>query len=164
MNGHSTNAELDAWGAGLTEAKKGGDAAVAEYFRRNPMPGSGWITAAATAGAGGMAQAEKAAAAEALATKNGVKFIEREGNVVVASFKGANGEARVIAEMVRNGDTLILRGAHIEGSGTLKEALSAAKTFGRELGFKQVIIEGGARTTGANPGHIPRAITLITGL
>ena len=86
------------------------------------------------------------------------------GNVVVASFKGANGEARVITEMVRDGDKLVLRGTHIEGDGTLKEALAAAKSFGREQGAKQVVIEGGVRTTGANPGRAPRPITIDTGL
>ena len=69
-----------------------------------------------------------------------------------------------MAEMVQDGDRLILRGAHIEGDGTLKEALSAAKAFGREQGVKEVVIEGGARTTGANPGHVPRPITIGTGL
>ena len=99
-----------------------------------------------------------------LAAKSGVQILEREGNVVVASFKVAKGEARVAAEMVRDGDRLILRGAHVEGNGTLKEALSAAKSFGREQGVKEVVIEGGVRTTGANPGHLPRPITINTGL
>lgn len=98
------------------------------------------------------------------AGKGGIQILERERNLIIASFKVANGEARVMAEMVRDGDKLILRGAHIEGSGTLKEALSAAKAFGREQGVKQVVIEGGTRTTGANPGHVPRPIIIDTGL
>jgi RHS repeat-associated protein len=105
-----------------------------------------------------------AASAAANAAKSGVQILEKEGNVVMASFKVAKGEARVAAEMVRDGDRLILRGAHIEGDATLKEALGAAKAFGRENKFKEVVIEGGMRTTGANPGHVPRPITINTGL
>jgi len=100
----------------------------------------------------------------AFAAGGAVKILEREGNVIIASFRGAAGEARVITEMVREGETLILRGTHIEGSATLKEALNVASQFGREQGVKRVIIEGGRRTTGANPGHIPRSITVETGL
>jgi RHS repeat-associated protein len=99
-----------------------------------------------------------------IVAKSGVQILEREGNVVIVSFTVAKGEARVMAEVIRDGDRLILRGAHIEGNGTLKEALSAAKAFGREQGVKEVVIEGGARTTGANPGHFPRPITIGTGL
>ncbi len=92
--------------------------------------------------------------------KSTVQILEREGNIVVGVFKVANGEAREIAEMIRDGDRLILNGAHIEGAGTLKEALNAAKAFGREQGAKEVVIQGGIRTTGANPGHAPRPISI----
>jgi hypothetical protein len=94
--------------------------------------------------------------------KSGVKILEQEDNVIIATFKVAKGEARVAAEMVQDGDRLILRGVHIEGDATLKEALSAAKSFGRERGAKEVVIEGGVRTTGAKPGHLPRSITVNT--
>jgi hypothetical protein len=93
-----------------------------------------------------------------------VTILEREGNVIIGSFQGAAGEARVITELVTNGDTLILRGTHIEGSATLREGLDAAAQFGRDQGARRVIIEGGRRTTGANPGHVPRPITVETGL
>jgi hypothetical protein len=98
------------------------------------------------------------------AAKGGVQILEQEGNVIIGSFKVAGGEARVATEIVRDGDTLILRGTHIEGQGTLKEALEAAKQFGREQGAKKIIIEGGAQTTGANPGRVPRPVTVETGL
>ncbi len=35
----------------------------------------------------------------------------------------------------------------------LKEIRDAAKQFGREQGAKGVVIQGGARTSGANPGR-----------
>jgi len=107
------------------------------------------------------------AAARAAATilgRSAITVLEREGNVVIASFRGAAGESKVIAEVVQQGDTLLLRGTHIQGSATLKEALAAAVKFAREQGAKRVTIEGGPRTTGARPGHIPRPITLETGL
>lgn len=122
-----------------------------------------------TVAAAGKAATEAASAASnvaeaATAAKGGIRILQQEGNVIIAAFDGAAGEARVATELVREGETLILRGAHIEGQATLKEALEAAKQFGRENGAKRIIIEGGRRTTGANPGHIPRPIILETGL
>ena len=78
----------------------------------------------------------------------------------MGSFKVAGGEARFVGDVVREGDTLILRGAHIEGDATLREVLQTAERYGGEQGVKRVIIEGGRRSTGANPGHIPRPIVI----
>ncbi len=94
------------------------------------------------------------------AGRSGVRFLEREGNTVIGAFNVAKGEARFAGELVEQGETLILRGAHIEGAGTLAELKSVAREFGREHGYKRVIIEGARRTTGARPGHIPRPITI----
>ena len=79
---------------------------------------------------------------------------------MIGSFKVAGGEARFAGDVVRQGDTLIIRGAHIEGDATLKEVLRTAQQYGREQGVTKVIIEGGVRTTGANPGHIPKPIVV----
>jgi hypothetical protein len=78
----------------------------------------------------------------------------------MGSFKVAGGEARFVGDVVREGDTLIVRGAHIEGDATLKEVLRTAEQYGREQGVSKVIIEGGVRTTGANPGHVPRPLVI----
>lgn len=94
----------------------------------------------------------------------GVKIVAQEANIIIATIKGARGESRIISEAFADGSTLILRGTHIEGMATLKESLSAAKAFGASQGFKSIVIEGGRRTTGANPGHIPKAFTIYTGL
>jgi hypothetical protein len=101
--------------------------------------------------------------------QSGIQILERDEknpNIVIASFKVARGEAQITAEIIWDGDTLILHGTHIAGDGTLREALEAAKQFGRQHGAKKVIIEGGERTTGANPypGRLPRPITVKTGL
>ena len=53
-----------------------------------------------------------------------------------------------------------LRDAHIEGDATMKGVLSTAKQYARELGPKEVVIEGAKGTTGANPGHVPRPIVV----
>ena len=94
------------------------------------------------------------------ANPSGVQIVEREGNTVVGSFKVAGGEARFVGDVVRDGDTLIIRGAHIEGDATLKEVYQMAEQYGREQGVKTVCIEGGRRTTGANPGHIPKPLVI----
>ena len=101
-------------------------------------------------------------AGAAVTAKLGFEIVEQEGSVIVGAFKGAAGEGRVITEMSRNGDTLLLSGTHIEGKGTLKEALQVAKQFGKDQGAKKVVIEPGKRTTGAKPGHTPRTIEIDT--
>jgi len=101
---------------------------------------------------------------EGQGVRSGVHILERDGNVIHAVFNVAKGKAEVIAEALKVGNTLVLKGAHISGQGTLREALEAAKAFGREQGVTRVVIEGGIRSTGANPGHIPRPIILETGL
>jgi len=74
--------------------------------------------------------------------------------------QGPKGEIRMLAEIVRQGNDLILRGAHIEGPGAgsvgIRELAEFAKQFGREQGVQRIIIEGAKRTTGTNPGHMPR--------
>jgi hypothetical protein len=89
-----------------------------------------------------------------------VQILEQEGNTVSGSFKVAGGEARFMADVTRQGDTLIISGAHIEGDATLKEVLQTAERYGREQGVARVIVQGGTRSTGANPGHIPRPLVI----
>jgi hypothetical protein len=98
------------------------------------------------------------------AAGGGIRILEREGNHIIGAFNVAKGEARFVGELVREGDDLILRGAHIEGDATLREIFAAAREFGREQGAKRVIVQGGRRTTGASPGHTPRPLMIETGL
>lgn len=98
------------------------------------------------------------------AASGGIRIVEQEGALIVGAFEVAGGEARFVGELVRSGDDLFLRGSHIEGNATLREVYQAARQFGREQGVKRVIIEGGKRTTGKVPGHIPRPLTIETGL
>lgn len=94
------------------------------------------------------------------ASRAGVTILEREGAHIVGSFTSARGEAQFITEVVRSGEDLILRGTHIEGAATLREAEAVARSFGQEMGASRVIIEGGRRSTGLRVGEIPRKIIL----
>jgi hypothetical protein len=53
---------------------------------------------------------------------------------------------------------------HIDGPGAgsfgVGELREFARQLGREQGAQRVIIQGAERSTGANPGKIPRAITI----
>ena len=93
-----------------------------------------------------------------------INLVEREGNVVEYALKGPRGQMNVMTEMDRKGNTIILRGTHIEGAGPgsqgLRELREFARLFAREQGAMKIVIEGGMRTTGANPGHIPKDIII----
>ncbi|HEY6003664.1 MAG TPA: hypothetical protein VIV57_12375 [Anaeromyxobacter sp.] len=97
-------------------------------------------------------------------TISAVVMLERQGNVVIWGFRGAKGEAQVIAQVIKQGDRLILKGTHIQGQASLKEALEAAKAVGRSEGVKKVIIEPAKQTTGRMRGRFPHTIEVDTGL
>jgi hypothetical protein len=96
-----------------------------------------------------------------------VRIVETDGDVVELAATTAKGEVRVITGMTREGDTLILKGLHIDGPGAgslgLRELRNLATDLGRQQGARRVTIYGGTRTTGANPGHTPRPITFPVG-
>jgi hypothetical protein len=96
-----------------------------------------------------------------------IRIVETDGVVVELAATTANGDIRVITEMTKQGDTLVLRGLHIDGPGAgslgLRGLRNLAADLGRQQEAKQVTIYGGTRTTGANPGHVPRPITLQLG-
>lgn len=97
-----------------------------------------------------------------------IRIIEKAAGAIHLEVKGAKGTYEVIANISREGDTIIVEDAHMQGSGAgqfgetqlLNEIREAAKQFGREQGVKEVVIQGGARTSGANPGHIPPPIRI----
>jgi hypothetical protein len=96
-----------------------------------------------------------------------VRIVEKDGDVVELAATTAKGEVRVITAMTNEGDTLILKGLHIDGPGAgslgLRELRFLATALGRQQGARRVTIYGGTRTTGANPGHTPRPITFPVG-
>jgi len=70
----------------------------------------------------------------------------------------------VITSMTQEGDTLILRGTHIEGPGPgtlgIGEIREFVREIGRQQGVRSVKIFGGTRTTGATPGRTPHPIVM----
>ncbi|MCL1633814.1 hypothetical protein M2650_04035 [Luteimonas sp. SX5] len=117
---------------------------------------TGTSVAAEAAGVTGTATAAMAAAVKSAYT---VRIVEQAGDTVEILGKGAKGNITVIAEMVKKGGQLILNGAHISGQGkgtsSLKELKQLARALGQQQGAESVIIKGGVRTTGANPGKVP---------
>jgi riboflavin biosynthesis pyrimidine reductase len=93
-----------------------------------------------------------------------VRIIEQEGSTVHLHIKGAKGDIEVMAEMTKEGDKLILRNAHVQGGGagtsSLSELKSAARELGKQQGVKEVVVEGGTRTSGANVGKAPIPIKI----
>jgi hypothetical protein len=66
--------------------------------------------------------------------------------------------------MSREGDTLILEKAHIEGGRAgsigIKELYEFGREFGRRQGVSRVIVRGYTRTTGRHVGQVPRPIII----
>lgn len=96
-----------------------------------------------------------------------VRIVESDGDVVEMAASSDKGEIRLIASMAKEAETLVLRGMHIDGPGSgsigIRELRSLVRELGRLQRVKRVIIHGGTRTTGANPGHTPRPMTFAVG-
>lgn len=96
-----------------------------------------------------------------------VRVVEVDGDVAELAATTPGGDITVITGMAREGDTLVLRKLHIDGPGAgsfgLRELRGLGRNLGRLQGAKRVKIYGSARTTGANPGHTPRPITISVG-
>jgi filamentous hemagglutinin len=97
-------------------------------------------------------------------TNNSIKLVEQDGNVYQFNISGSNGNFSVVTEMTKDGNQLILNGMHIDGPGagssSLGELRNIARTLGQQYGVDQVVINGGVRTSGANPGKTPRSIVI----
>jgi len=93
-----------------------------------------------------------------------IRIIERDADVLWIEATGAFGVIEVITNLRWDDDSLVLHHLHIDGMGAgtagLKHLKNLARQFGREQGARRVVIEGATRTTGANPGHVPRPIVI----
>ncbi|OQR32240.1 hypothetical protein BWR15_20270 [Pseudomonas sp. T] len=93
-----------------------------------------------------------------------ISVISQDDDIYELSFKGEKGEMTVITGMSKDKDSLTLTGMHIDGMGAGSSSISELRNFARELGaangVSEVIIKGGTRTTGANPGKVPRDIRI----
>ena len=74
------------------------------------------------------------------------------------------GEVEVIAEMTRTGDEIVFDRLSIDGAGPgsigLKQLRELARRFARSQAASSVRVRGTTRTTGANPGKVPREVVI----
>ena len=96
-----------------------------------------------------------------------IRIVEQDDDVYEILMTGAESEITAITEMIKQGDSLVLRNLHVHGPGawssSVRELREAARQLGRKFGASTVIIYGARRTTGANPGRIPRPIIIQVG-
>jgi hypothetical protein len=90
----------------------------------------------------------------------GPQIVEQDGNVV----RIVSGDVEVIAEMTRIGDELVFDRLSIDGAGPGTVGLTSirglAREFAKTQGVTCIRVRGTTRTTGANPGKVPREIVI----
>lgn len=93
-----------------------------------------------------------------------VTITESESGVIVFSAKIGTETIEGIANVSMKGDKLYLRQLHLGGSTAGKVGRSGlfqmARDLGRQYGAKEVVIEGGKRTTGKYVGQTPTPFTI----
>ena len=84
--------------------------------------------------------------------------------VIIFSKKIGDDNIEGIANFKIDGDKLRLDGLHLHGSSAGKigrvKLFQIAKDLGIEMNVKEVVIQGGRRTTGRQKGKIPSPITI----
>ena len=84
-----------------------------------------------------------------------------DGDIMIIEVTTPVGMVQIIGKVVRAGRLLHVSGAHVDGlrGGALGRAgLSAiGRKLLEEADVDQIVIEGGTRTTGKNPGRPPKA-------
>lgn len=90
--------------------------------------------------------------------------VQRYDDFMEVLIGTSEGEVTVYTNFTKTIDTLTLRNFDIEGPGAGALGPGRLRSFGRQLGklegVEKVVIKGGRRTTGANPGHFPRDVIL----
>ena len=94
-----------------------------------------------------------------------VELIEVDGACLLARVTDEVVTVEVYAEVALYSlKLLVLRSVDIQGAGPntvdARWLLQACRQLKEVLGVGELRIEGSARTSGANPGHVPRPITL----
>jgi uncharacterized protein RhaS with RHS repeats len=114
-----------------------------------------------------VAEATKDSTAKPVKDVEGVKVNDDGSGAVEIGVETAGGEVTIVGEVSMDEGTLTIgggNGAHIDGPGGGSVGLSGIKEAGRKVGeaygASEVKIQGGTRTTGANPGKEPREITI----
>jgi hypothetical protein len=93
--------------------------------------------------------------------------LEEAGGVIHLEIKTAQGTYEVVANITRDGDKIILEGAHVQGSGSgqfgpglIRELRGAARQFMEQQGASKLEVRPAVRTSGANPGRAMRPFTV----
>lgn len=96
-----------------------------------------------------------------------IRIVETDGDVVELVAATSQGDLTAITGISMDGDSLVLSGLRVSGPGAgslgIRELRTLMAELGRMYGARRVTILGGRRTTGANPGHVPRPITILVG-
>jgi len=86
-----------------------------------------------------------------------LKILEEDGNVLHAVIQTAEDPVTVMANVIREPTRLVLDKVHVEGEGLTRAIIrKAANELGTKHGTEEVLLLGGVRTSGANPGHVPK--------
>jgi RHS repeat-associated protein len=90
-----------------------------------------------------------------------IRIIEQDSGAIHLAIQTAKGEVEVMANVSKNGDKLVLSNVHVSGEG-LGPGITkqAARELGAQEGVNEVTVQGGQRTSGANPGHTPISFTV----
>lgn len=95
-----------------------------------------------------------------------IKILEEAGGVIHLEVRTAHGTYEVIANITREGDKIVLEGAHIQGrpdefgSGLIRELRVASQQFLQQEGVSELEVRPAVRTSGANPGRAMRSFTV----
>jgi len=96
-----------------------------------------------------------------------IRIVEIDGDVVELAATKVHGEVGVITGIRQEGQDLILSSLHMDGPGAGSVGVATlrnlARVLGRHYNASRVIVWGGVRTTGANPGRVPRPIIIEVG-
>lgn len=88
-----------------------------------------------------------------------VRVLEEDENVIHAIVQTPIGEVTLMANVIRDPHRLVLNQIHVEGKGLTRAIIKrAAKELGLAEGVEDVVLHGGVRTSGANPGSTPKPI------
>ena len=89
-------------------------------------------------------------------------LVEQDGIAHEFQVRVGNHTLTVITNLEIEGSTLLLRDFHVDGPGpgqlSATQLRKAICVLGQNYNVTMVVVRGFERTTGANPGHIPRPI------
>jgi LAO/AO transport system kinase len=96
-----------------------------------------------------------------------IELVERDGDEMSFFAVGPRGFVELLANVTVEGDTLVLRRAHVQGVGPGSQGVAELRTFarmlGRYFGVRRIIVYGAERASGTRIGRTPRPIVFKVG-